>query len=59
VLERLRKRINDEIRARLRTRIKHLLRKHGDPPDQCEAAMLTVIAQAEHLCADWAESRAA
>jgi hypothetical protein len=46
----------DTVQARMRTRIKRLLRKHGYPPDQREVAVLTVLTQAEHLCRDWAEA---
>jgi len=33
---------------------KRLLRKYGYPPDKQEKATLTVLAQAEALCRDWA-----
>ena len=43
----------EAVRARMRSRIKRLLRKHGYPPDKQEAAVLTVIEQAEAVCRDW------
>ena len=33
-----------------------LLRKHGDPPDKQEQAVLTVIEQAERVARDWAKA---
>jgi hypothetical protein len=44
----------DPVRAKLRTLVKRVLRKYGYPPDKQEKATLTVLAQAELLCADWA-----
>ncbi|QDV33712.1 type I restriction endonuclease subunit R [Tautonia plasticadhaerens] len=44
----------ESVKAKLRTIIKRLLRKHGYPPDKQEQATLTVLAQAEALCKDWA-----
>ena len=41
------------VRAKMRVSIKRLLRKHGYPPDKREEAIVTVLAQAERLCADW------
>ena len=41
------------VRARMRTRVKRLLRKHGYPPDKREEAVLTVIDQAEAVCREW------
>ena len=46
--------LRESVRAKLRVRIKRVLRKHGYPPDKQEAATRTVLAQAEVLCADWA-----
>ena len=40
-------------RAKLRTMVKRILRKHGYPPDKQEKATQTVLAQAELLCKDW------
>jgi type I restriction enzyme R subunit len=39
--------LKDQVRARLRTRIKRLLLKHGYPPDQEPAATELIIKQAE------------
>jgi type I restriction enzyme, R subunit len=47
----------EAVRAKMRLRVKRLLRKHGYPPDDQAAAVLTVIEQAERVCKDW--SRAA
>jgi type I restriction enzyme, R subunit len=46
----------EAVRARLRTKVKRLLRKHGYPPDKREDAVQTVIEQAETVCKDWAEA---
>ena len=46
----------EAVRADMRRKVKKLLRKHGYPPDKQEAALVTVIEQAETLCKDWAES---
>lgn len=45
--------LKESVRARLRASVKRLLRKHGYPPDQREAATDTVIETAEVLCAGW------
>ncbi|MCB9610712.1 MAG: type I restriction endonuclease subunit R, partial [Polyangiaceae bacterium] len=44
------------VRAKMRTRVKRLLRRHGYPPDKQEAAIEMVISQAERVCKDWAEA---
>lgn len=44
----------ESVRARMRSRVKRLLRKHKYPPDKQEAAVATVIEQAEQICKDWA-----
>jgi type I restriction enzyme, R subunit len=44
----------ESVRAKMRTRIKRLLRKYGYPPDKQEAAVVTVIRQAEVVSRDWA-----
>lgn len=44
----------ESVRARLRTYIKRLLRKHHYPPDKQEQATQTILEQAEVLCRDWA-----
>jgi type I restriction enzyme R subunit len=48
----------ESARARLRTMVKRLLRKHGYPPDKQEQATVTVMEQAERLCETWAEEGA-
>jgi type I restriction enzyme, R subunit len=40
-------------RARLRVLVKRILRKYGYPPDLQDAAVQTVLQQAEVLCKDW------
>jgi len=45
----------ETVRAKLRTMVKRLLRKHGYPPDKQEQATNTVMEQAERLCETWAE----
>lgn len=45
----------ESIRAKMRIKIKRLLRKHGYPPDKREAAVITVIEQAEQVCRDWVD----
>ena len=46
--------VKESAKAKLRTIIKRLLRKHGYPPDLQEKATQTVLEQAETLCRDWA-----
>lgn len=46
--------VRESARAKLRTMVRRLLRKHGYPPDKQEKATLTVLEQAELLCKDWA-----
>ena len=46
----------ESVRAKMRTRIKRLLRKHGYPPEQATDATETVIEQAEQISRDWAEA---
>jgi type I restriction enzyme R subunit len=41
--------VREGARARLRVMVKHVLRKHGYPPDKQEKATLTVLEQAELL----------
>lgn len=45
----------EAVRARMRTKIKGLLRRYKYPPDKRHEAVETVIRQAEVLCRDWAE----
>ena len=46
--------VRESIRAKLRTLVKRILRKHGYPPDKQEKATQTVLEQAELLSKDWA-----
>jgi type I restriction enzyme, R subunit len=45
----------ESVRARMRSNIKRLLRKHGYPPDKREEAVVTVLDQAEVVCREWGE----
>jgi type I restriction enzyme R subunit len=42
----------EAVRAKLRTMVKRIMRKHGYPPDKQEKATQTVLGQAELLCKD-------
>jgi type I restriction enzyme R subunit len=44
----------DSARARMRVLVKRILRKHGYPPDLQDAAVKTVLEQAEALTTQWA-----
>ncbi|HEY8290282.1 MAG TPA: type I restriction enzyme endonuclease domain-containing protein, partial [Acetobacteraceae bacterium] len=44
----------ESARARLRVLVKRILRKYGYPPDLQDAAVRTVLEQAERLAARWA-----
>ena len=46
--------LREDVRARLRTLVRRILRKHGYPPDKQERATLTVLEQAEALSGEWA-----
>ncbi len=46
--------IKESARAKMRTVVKRLLRKHNYPPDKQEKATQTVIEQAELLSLEWA-----
>lgn len=46
--------IKESVRAKLRTIVKRILRKHGYPPDKQEKATQTVLEQAEALTESWA-----
>jgi type I restriction enzyme R subunit len=46
--------MRENVRAKIRVMIKRILRKYGYPPDKQEKATLTVLQQAEVLCAGWA-----
>ena len=43
-------------RARMRVLVKRILRKYGYPPDLQDAAVQTVLQQAEALSAEWARA---
>ena len=45
----------DGARARMRVLVKRILRKYGYPPDLQDAAVQTVLQQAEALSAEWAQ----
>ena len=46
----------DAARARMRVLVKRILRKYGYPPDLQDAAVQTVLQQAEALSAEWARA---
>jgi type I restriction enzyme R subunit len=46
--------VKESARARLRTMVRRVLRKHGYPPDRQERAIRTVLAQAEVIAQNWA-----
>ncbi len=46
----------ESARARMRVLVKRILRHHGYPPDLQDAAVQTVLQQAEALSAQWATS---
>ena len=46
--------LRENVRARLRVLVRHILRNHGYPPDKQEQATLTVLEQAEVLSEGWA-----
>ena len=46
--------LRENVRAHLRVLVKHILRRHGYPPDKQEKATRTVLEQAEALSAEWA-----
>ena len=43
----------EAVRAKMRARVKRLLRRHGYPPDRHEAATTTIIRQAETTSKTW------
>ena len=45
--------LRESARAKIRVMVKRILNKYGYPPDMQEAAVKTVLQQAELLCADW------
>ena len=46
----------DSARARMRVLVKRILRKYGYPPDLQDAAVQTVLQQAEALSSKWARA---
>jgi hypothetical protein len=46
----------DTARARMRVLVKQILRKYGYPTDLQDAAVQTVLQQAEALSAEWASA---
>ena len=48
--------LRDNVQAKLRIMVKHILKKYGYPPDKQEKATATVLDQAKLLCKDWAEN---
>jgi type I restriction enzyme R subunit len=46
----------DAARARMRVLVKRILRKYGYPPDLQDAAVQTVLQQAEALSSEWAKA---
>lgn len=46
--------LRESARAKIRVMVKRILNKYGYPPDLQDAAVKTVMQQAELLCADWA-----
>lgn len=45
--------LREGARAKIRVMVKRILNKYGYPPDLQDAAVKTVLAQAELLCAEW------
>ena len=45
--------LRESPRARIRVMVKRILNRYGYPPDLQDAAVKTVLAQAELLCAAW------
>ncbi len=50
--------LREGVRAKIKVLVKRILRKHGYPPDLQDEATKTVLAQAELLCAEWADTAA-
>jgi len=46
----------ESARAKIKVLVKRILKKHGYPPDLQDEATKTVLAQAELLCEDWANT---
>jgi type I restriction enzyme R subunit len=49
--------LRDNVQAKLRVMVKHILKKYGYPPDKQQKATDTVLDQAKLLCKDWAETQ--
>ncbi|MBL4635651.1 MAG: DUF3387 domain-containing protein, partial [Kofleriaceae bacterium] len=49
--------VKESVRAKLRVIVRRILRKHGYPPDQQDAATKIVLQQAELLSKGWAEAQ--
>ncbi len=45
--------LRESARAKIKVMVKRILNRFGYPPDLQEAAVKTVLQQAELLCADW------
>jgi type I restriction enzyme R subunit len=45
--------LRESARAKIKVIVKRILNQHGYPPDLQEAAVKTVLAQAEVLCGEW------
>ncbi|MBL9181866.1 MAG: type I restriction endonuclease subunit R [Verrucomicrobiaceae bacterium] len=48
--------LREGARAKIRVLVKRILNKYGYPPDLQDAAVQTVLQQAEQLCGEWATS---
>jgi type I restriction enzyme R subunit len=46
--------LREGARSKIRVMVKRILNKYGYPPDLADAAVQTVLAQAELLSAHWA-----
>jgi type I restriction enzyme R subunit len=49
--------LRENVQAKLRVMVKHILRKHGYPPDKQKKATDTVLEQANTIAKDWAEPK--
>ena len=45
--------LRENVKAKLRVRVKRILKKFGYPPDMRDEAVQLVLAQAEQICRDW------
>jgi type I restriction enzyme, R subunit len=48
--------LRENVQAKLRIMVRHILKKYGYPPDKQRKATDTVLEQAKLLCKDWAET---